>query len=282
MLWRAVCYRFRVSKRTLMTQILTAMILAVAACGRAPVSPVVARRPAPTCAHRDGEIGDRSLLTVSSELISGLPQTCAISSPDEAYVMVRGAGTRKFSTDSGCKALPPLLGAPADVCPEIDIRYFLHATMQKLRSHVGREGADAFSWGKTKFDRAGLIVHHWKYANDAVMFLSKELRAWGIGESVDLSVEEIACAVDLAPQRPPSPGASVTEGHGCRWACKARGACSLVCDVPDPRQCGDRHCGEDEECCNASCGVCVARGGYCFSDDCLRGVLKSGVPGLNH
>lgn len=225
----------------------SAIIMALAACHGDRASPVVGTRTEALCAQH--ETGHRNLFTASSDVLSGPLQTCLTSRAEEAYVMVRGTGTRKFSTtydsgkENGCKAPPPQ-NAPANVCPEIDVRYFLEAAVQKLRSRAGREGDAAFSWGRGKCNGPSLITYHWKYASDAATLLSDELRAWGIGESVALSVEETKCVVDLRAQ------------------------------LPDPQQCGDHHCNEDQECCNASCGVCVARGGYCFSVDCLRGTLK--------
>lgn len=41
---------------------------------------------------------------------------------------------------------------------------------------------------------------------------------------------------------------------------------------PDPQTsgipCGSNVCGEGEECCNASCGICVPKGGMCTQQYC--------------
>ena len=88
----------------------------------------------------------------------------------------------------------------------------------------------------------------------------------------------VACGASAPPPaREPPPRRSAPARHldlGCRWDCAAGGACNLVCDVPDRKQCGDAHCGETETCCNASCGVCVPAGNFCFSQYCVRGALK--------
>ncbi len=49
----------------------------------------------------------------------------------------------------------------------------------------------------------------------------------------------------------------------------ANGCPTCACNPPpQPVQCGSRTCAVGEECCNASCGICVAPGGACTQQAC--------------
>jgi hypothetical protein len=66
-------------------------------------------------------------------------------------------------------------------------------------------------------------------------------------------------------------------GGGCHWECPRcphdgrmckMMPCSLVCNGQDRQVCGDTRCGPNESCCNASCGICTERDGFCIELFC--------------
>ncbi len=245
----------------------------LAACGTsvATAPPLRMARGESTC--RPSDVGDPQLFTLAADGVIGSPTSCG---PNESYIPVVGHGSRAFSVAEPGKASGCL--RPGPDCTTVDLGAFLSAVTGSLKAR----GVQLVSWGigacglgkspDRPADRHfGIIIYDWRKANDTVSTVAAQLQAWDVGQALEVSVEPIQCTQDLSAERTAST-LEPTAGPGFRWRCDSAG-CTLGPDV-DAKQCGDVRCGDDQTCCNPSCGVCVAQGGYCFAVECMRGALR--------
>jgi hypothetical protein len=96
-------------------------------------------------------------------------------------------------------------------------------------------------------------------------------------EPVETPQEEVETVVS-APLPAPTSAPSVTRVE----APPAPAPIVVAEPPPQPVACGARMCPLDQECCNASCGICVAPGGTCTNKDCAQVEIPYSAPcGLN-
>jgi hypothetical protein len=99
-------------------------------------------------------------------------------------------------------------------------------------------------------------------------------------EPVEIKLEEVEMAV--SEPLPAPTGASVVARVEAPPA-----PAPIVVTEPPPQQsspvaCGARTCPLDQQCCNASCGICVATGGTCTNKNCAQVEIPYSAPcGLN-
>jgi hypothetical protein len=176
---------------------------------RAPAAAPAA--PLPSDCGQDGPLGTSDQLTIEPGAYSGPridpPEYCHCDGDgfsSGAYIRVHGSGTRRLvmaaeGLERGACQEPPPSNAPEDVCPVVTADAIFNAVFARLTSEgvpangiglgvCGRpEGFDLDAWK----DSVG--VNDWKFADAAVRAVDEELKRWGAGGSLGVSVRGIDC-----------------------------------------------------------------------------------------
>lgn len=185
------------------------LVALLAGCWTTSANVPTATATAPGCEPSD--IGKPSLFTLPADAVISRPRTCAASGPHEAYIHIAGTGSRQFSVAEPGKATG--CTRPGPDCTTVDLGAFLQTVTDQLKAR----GLNLVSWGIAECGRGhdphparwddqhlSIIIHHWRSANEAVSIVAAQLRAWDVGQSLEVAVAPIACAVDmLATERDP-------------------------------------------------------------------------------